>query len=173
MLFNTVGYRFAFSFLEERSITKLDLAIDAGKYDEKNLIEITIPLNMPYVSDKDYETAYGETEIDGTNYQYVKRKITNNVLHLMCLANNEKTTLVATKHSIEKNTVEAANNKSDKKYPTTSLSKSLQQEYVQNNIACLIYDDVLSLKTKQKITNTKAGNLFKVLTPSQPPENCV
>jgi len=173
MLFNIVGYRFVFAYLEKKSTEKLDLAIDKGNYDHQNLIEIKIPLNMPYVSDKDYEDAYGETEINGTNYQYVKRKISQNILYLLCLPNYEKNMLVAAKHTIEKNAVQLDNKKSNQKNPVTFLSKALQQEYVQTNYVGLIYVVNSSYISFPKTSNTKAGDLFPILTPSQPPEYCI
>ncbi len=173
MLFNTVGYRFAFSYLEKKATTQLDLAIDAGKYDERNLIEIKIPLNMPYFSDKEYEIAYGETEFDGKHYHYVKRKVSNNTLYLLCLPNNDKTILLAAKNNIEKNNLEATNNKSDKKGSFPSLTKSLQQEYIKTNFEYQLQNELLITTDLPKISNNKAGDLFTAITPSQPPEFCI
>ncbi len=173
MLFNTVGYRFIFSILEKKSTTQLDLAIDEGKYDQQKLIEIKIPLNMPYFSDQDYEAAYGETEIDGTHYQYVKRKVSNNTLYLLCLPNDDKTNLITAKNNIEKNNSEATNNKPDKKSSFPSLTKSLQQEYVKTNFEYQLQNELSTTTDLPKISNNKAGDLFKAFTPSQPPENCI
>ena len=172
MLFNTVGYRFAFSFLEKKSTIQLDLAIEEGNYNQQNLIEIKIPLNMPYFSDKDYEAAYGETEIDGTHYQYVKRKVSNNTLYLLCLPNNDKTNLITAKNNIEKNNSESTTNKPDKKSSFPSVIKSLEQEYVKTNFEYQLLNELLIVTDLPKISNNKAGNLFTILTPSQPPERC-
>ena len=170
MLFNTVGYRFAFSFLEKKSTIQLDLAIDEGEYEQQNLIEIKIPLNMPYFSDKEYEVAYGETEIDGMHYQYVKRKVSNNTLYLLCLPNNDKTNLITAKNNIEKNNSEATNKKSDKEGSFPSLTKSLQQEYIKTNFEYQLQNELSTTSDLPKISNHKSGDLFTALTPSQPPE---
>ena len=171
MLFNTVGYRFAFSFLETRSTVQLELAIDEGNYEEQNLIEIQIPLNMPYLSDKEYEVAYGETNINGIQYQYVKRKISNNTLYMLCLPNIDKSNLVAAKNNIEKNDIELNQHSSNKKNPAHSITKSLQQEYLQSTKEHIFKNDPFVLLILPKIRNNKSGNLFTALTPSQPPEN--
>ncbi|MCY7292860.1 MAG: hypothetical protein LH615_11840, partial [Ferruginibacter sp.] len=96
------------------------------------------------------------------------------ILYLLCLPNNDKTTLVTAKNKIEKNNVQIDNNnKSNQKNPVTSLSKIVQQEYVQSNYACLIYDVNSFYISLPKTSNTKAGDLFTALTPSQPPEGCI
>lgn len=172
MLFNTAGYRVAFSFLEKNSSEKLNLAIDEGNFDQQNLIEIQIPLNMPYYSDKGYEVAYGETEMNGQHYQYVKRKVSNNTLYLLCLPNNDKSKLVAAKNNIENSTIELNNNKSNQKNSFPALSKSLQQEYIQNNSDFNIINGSLAEITLPQATNINAGDLFTPLTASQPPERC-
>lgn len=173
MLFNTVGYRFAFSILEKKSTQQLDLTIDEGKYKVQHLIEIKIPLNMPYFSDKEYEAAYGETEIDGTHYQYVKRKVSNNTLYLLCLPNDDKTSLITAKNNIEKNNSDVTNNKSEKKGSYPSLTKSLQQEYIKTNFEYQLQNELSIITDLPKISNNKAGDLFTALTPSQPPEFCI
>jgi hypothetical protein len=61
LLFNVAGYRVLFSLLEQKATTRLENKIDAGNYSESQLVEIKIPLSMPYYSDKDYESVYGET----------------------------------------------------------------------------------------------------------------
>jgi hypothetical protein len=173
MLFNTVGYRFAFSFLENQSTQQLNIAIEEEKYDKRNLIEIKIPLNMPYFSDKEYEVAYGETEINGTHYEYVKRKVSNNTLYLLCLPNNNKTNLIAAKNNIEKNISETTNNKSNQKNPFATVAKSLQEEYISTNLEYQISNVSIAKINLPKISNCKSGNLFTPLTPTQPPEFCI
>ena len=66
MLFNMVGYRFVFSVLDDIATEKLDAKLDAGDYAEENLIEIKVPLNMPY-QDRvtEFERHYGEITIEG------------------------------------------------------------------------------------------------------------
>jgi hypothetical protein len=173
MLFNTVGYRFVFSFLEKKSTTQLDLAIDQEKYNPQNLIEIKIPLNMPYFSDKDYEAAYGETEIDGIHYQYVKRKVSNNTLYLLCLPNSDKTNLIAVKNNIEKTNSEARSNKSNQQNPVPSITKSSQQEYLKVNFDYQVSNEAIVKLNLPKTRNSKSGDLFTALTPTQPPEFCI
>jgi hypothetical protein len=85
MVFNLAGYRWLFSAIEKNATANLEQKISAGKYSDEQLVEIRIPLNMPYYSDKDYEAVYGETDFNGEHYQYVKRKVSANTLYLLCL----------------------------------------------------------------------------------------
>jgi hypothetical protein len=96
--FNCVGYRIVLSCMEDTATARLEDRIDAGDYDEGQLIEVKIPMNLPYNSSwSDYETYYGETEYNGEHYQYVKRKLSNDTLFLLCIPNEEKTQINAAK----------------------------------------------------------------------------
>ncbi len=170
MSFNIIGYRFAFTYLESKSTQNLNAKIDANTFDEANLIEIQIPLNMPYYSDKDYEVAYGETEINGEKYQYVKRKVNNNTLYLLCLPNKEKTNLVAIKNNIEKNNVDIDKNKSNQKSPLHSITKLVQAEFLQDINTFNINVVTLNIHTDLNVQQTDFYTLFDPTTPSQPPE---
>jgi hypothetical protein len=94
MVFNLLGYRWLFSVIEKNATANLEQKIAAGKYSDEQLVEISIPLNMPYYSDKDYENVYGETDWNGEHYRYVKRKVSGNTLYLLCLPNKEKQALL-------------------------------------------------------------------------------
>src|SRR5262245_32402845 len=62
MVFNLVGYRWIFEAIEDKATADLEQKISTGEYSNDQLVEIRIPLNMPYYSDKDYENVYGETD---------------------------------------------------------------------------------------------------------------
>jgi hypothetical protein len=170
LLFNIFGYRIVFSYLEKKASQALTANIETKSFDESNLIEIKTELNMPYVADKDYENAYGETVIKGVHYQYVKRKIENNVLYLMCLPNEEKIALAETKNNVEKSNTEASNNNSKQKSPVQIIKKSSQTEYIQNSFSYDVDDLVNIATTLPNITNSKVYSLYAALTPEKPPE---
>jgi hypothetical protein len=89
--FNWYGYRIAISLLNKNADTRLEARIDESAYDESQLVEIRVPLNMPY-QDRftDFERHYGEIELNGKSYTYVKRKIEGNVAIFKCIANESK-----------------------------------------------------------------------------------
>jgi hypothetical protein len=70
----------------------LETKLDHSDYDEAALIELRIPLNAPYLSGNstDFERFDGEIEIDGIHYKYLKRKVVNDELVLLCLPNESK-----------------------------------------------------------------------------------
>ena len=95
LAFNWVGYRLLTGFMESKADIALEAKIDNSDYDESSLIEIRVPLNAPYLSDNstEFERYDGELELDGVHYKYVKRKVVNGELVLLCLPNKSKTEL--------------------------------------------------------------------------------
>ena len=78
-------------YLEEKATQRLDQKLETGDYDEASLVEVKIPLQLPYYTNwSQYERHYGETEWNGKHYQYVKRKLFNDTLYLLCIAHTEK-----------------------------------------------------------------------------------
>ena len=69
-------------------------SLDENKYNESDLMEIRLPLNIPYTTNwKDYERCDGNIVLNGIHYNYVKRKINNDTLHILCIPNEQKTQL--------------------------------------------------------------------------------
>jgi hypothetical protein len=90
-LFNWFGYRLLSGYLQTRADAHLEAQLDQEQYDASQLIEMRVPLNMPYqLNSTDFERYDGEIEIDGVHYKYVKRKVENGQLVLLCLPNETK-----------------------------------------------------------------------------------
>ena len=69
--------------------------LDESDYCDTDLIEVKIPLHLPYMqSQSEYERYDGSAEHDGVQYNYVKRRLSNDTLSILCIPNKEKTTLV-------------------------------------------------------------------------------
>lgn len=91
LLFNWLGYRLVTGYLQQHADQQLEARIDAHHYDDAELIEIKVALNLPYQSvNTSFERHYGEMEIDGKYYTYVKRKIEDGYLVLKCIPNHGK-----------------------------------------------------------------------------------
>lgn len=168
MVFNLAGYRWIFSAIEKNATAALEKKIDARKYTESQLVEIRIPLNMPYYSDKDYEEVYGEADFNGEHYRYVKRKVSDNTLYLLCLPNKEKTGIVKVKNEFTKavNDIPGNNQGSQQK---SNFIKLLTSEFqVHQTTVNLTNYTVNSLSFISK--NAEAKDLFIPLTDAQPPE---
>jgi len=95
-LFNLAGYTLLFEYFMQRSDKQLIQQLDNNQYNDSELIAIKIALHTPYLSSwSDYERVDGEAEVNGVFYSYVKRKIQNDTLYLLCLPNKNKTQLNA------------------------------------------------------------------------------
>ena len=93
-LFNLAGYRVMIYFLLKHSAQKLEAMIDREEYLEEELFEMRVPMNMPYQQRfSTFERYYGQINIEGIEYTYVKRKVEGNILILKCLPDHVSTRL--------------------------------------------------------------------------------
>jgi hypothetical protein len=90
LLFNWFGYRLLISVIETRADQQLEAQFDENKYDESQLISIKIPVRyLPYFSNStSFERVDGQIEIKGIQYKYVKRRIYNDSLEMLCIPNH-------------------------------------------------------------------------------------
>lgn len=133
MLFNIVGYRCVFTLLDNMASVKQDARIDAGDYNEANLVEITVPLNMPYqYRVTEFERHYGEITLDGVVYTFVKMKVDNNVLILKCIPDLNRQQIKNSENSLARsNSSQNMENNGKKHY--TSFGKNLISDYDDKN----------------------------------------
>lgn len=90
-LFNLVGFRLVFFYQQEQSDKRLESSLDKNQYKESDLLTIRIPLSLPYMAENtSFERTDGEIKIDGKIYKYVKRRISNGDLVLLCLPDYNK-----------------------------------------------------------------------------------
>ena len=89
LLFNWFGYRLVSSVLEEHADHQLEMAVTNNNYDESQLVSVRIPVSylLNYSISKTFERVDGRIEIQGTEYRYVKRRIQNDSLELLCIPN--------------------------------------------------------------------------------------
>lgn len=167
LVFNFIGYRFLLNHYEQQFTINLEKKIDQLTFNESDLREITISLNMPYYSDSKMENISGEIELNGNHYQYVKRKIENNILHIWCLNNIEKNKIKSLKSDIAKASSE--NNSSEKNKSSTTI-KTFQTECLEIN-KFVFKIRYYANKANNPLPNN--NDCFSVFNPSQtskPPE---
>ncbi|NCI47382.1 hypothetical protein [Sediminibacterium soli] len=100
LLFSWGGYRLFTGFLENRADARLSASIDRNQYSESDLISIKVATSLPYYHNSaEYERVEGEINIKGTTYTYVKRRVYNDSLELLCIPNMEKTGLKKAKEN--------------------------------------------------------------------------
>lgn len=118
------------SWLEKNADKKLEAKIDERDYDESQLIEIRVALNMPYQERySDFERQYGEIEMNGKMYSYVKRKIEGDVVIFKCIPNEAKQELKQTRDALAKANSGADMEKGGKPSPVKSLVKTMLGDY--------------------------------------------
>lgn len=169
LAFNWLGYRLLSGYLEHRSDLAIENRIETENYDDNNLLELRVPLNAPYLSSPtEFERVDGEIEMNGIVYKYVKRKIDNGELVLMCIPHDAKTKILNSRADFFK-LVNDLNQPNDGKNKNASTYKSVTTEYSREanywNIEPLT---VLKVKTiSYGLFSTNDGFDF---LPEQPPQ---
>src|SRR6185503_8830045 len=70
-LFNLFGYRFVFTYMQQKASDQLEVKLDKSLYDESQLIELKVPMNLPYQTNwSAYQRYDGEIEVEGIMYKY-------------------------------------------------------------------------------------------------------
>src|SRR5687768_9191109 len=134
-LFNWFGYRLLSDYLQHRADTQLESQLDQHQYNEASLIEIRIPLNMPYQNvSSDFERYDGEIEYNGIHYKYVKRKVANGELVLLCLPNENRMRLLNARDEFFKLVNDLQNPSQDKNStPAHSIQNPVTEYWQQQN----------------------------------------
>jgi hypothetical protein len=172
LVFNWVGYRLLSQYLEDRSNLKLEAQLDQQQYNEEDLIEIRIPVNLPYQNDtREFERIDGEITLGDVHYKYVKRKIENGQLVLKCIPNETKMALQTARDRFFAlvNDLQQKGQHKDSKAPGLSF-KSLFNEYCeqQNNYSIsspAIKENIFAVK------DAKEYNSATILPATPPPDH--
>lgn len=89
--FNILGYQLLYNHMEQRADVALENDLDERRYNESELISIKQPTQLPYYTNSPiFERTDGEVSINGVIYKYVKRRIYNDSLEMLCIPNKAK-----------------------------------------------------------------------------------
>lgn len=169
-LFNWFGYRLLSDYLQHRADTQLESQLDQHQYNEASLIEIRIPLNMPYQNvSSDFERYDGEIEYNGIHYKYVKRKVANGELVLLCLPNENRMRLLNARDEFFKLVNDLQNPSQDKNStPAHSIQNPVTEYWQQLNNWHL---EALTMQPNQYTSYAIViPSSPPITTPAQPPE---
>ncbi len=126
LLFNWFGYNLVVNYLQQQSDNHLEALLDDKLYDDSQLIELKIATHLPYqTSWASFERYDGEVEINGLLYKYVKRKLANDTLYLMCIPNTKKMNLETARGDFFKDTNELAQNNTPGKSSKSSFKNTM------------------------------------------------
>ncbi len=124
-----------YDFMQHKANEKLEVSLDNNSYDESELVELKIAVHNAYQNSwASYERYNGEIELNGTTYKYVKRKLSNDTLYLMCIRNSTKMRLETAKNDFFKISNDLVQNNNPKKADNTKVSaKNLQPVFYESN----------------------------------------
>jgi hypothetical protein len=130
-LFNLAGYSLVFHYFIEQSEQNFAQQLDENNYKDAELVEISIPFNLPYTQNNScFERLDGSVELNGVLYNYVKRRIYNDTLYIMCLPNQHKTQFIKERSRYAGEVNDFASTKKEKE--STAKKAAPTNEY--NNI---------------------------------------
>ena len=173
LLFNWCGYRWVINLVQQDADIKLEAKLDRNEYDESQLIEIKVPVNMPYQTDwAGFERYDGEIEVNGVHYKYVKRKVQDGQLVLKCIPNHTKQRLESAKDDLFKITNDLQQDNAAKKSGSSNSVpvKSLLSDY--DNLQQLNIATLYAAASGQSYNLYQSALVTDLLlsTPEQPPE---
>ena len=130
-LFNVIGYKIYFYYLETKSDERILSKIEQISELDKELITIKIPINLPYQTDwANFERVDGEVNFKGKIYKYVKQKVSKDTLILLCINDKEKIEINKQSDDYIKKVNDLASENNKK--PTLKQSKTDYFESVKN-----------------------------------------
>ena len=170
-LFNLAGYRLFFNYLQEKADAQYELALDENTYDESQMITLKVDLDMPYLAENTaYERVDGEIAVDGKLFRYVKRKIYNGQLVLLCLPDEKKTKLRSSREEyfFYANNLVTKSNAKESAHKSV-LMKTITPDYEQHQLSsthlCLLSIILHNLPTNEALISLSSQDL-----PAKPPE---
>ena len=170
LFFNWYGYRIVTGIMAKGADRQLEARLDNNEYDESRLIEVRVALNIPYQNDNtEFERHYGEMEVDGKLYTYVKRKVEKGYLVLKCIPNNSKEKIRAASNDFFKMANGLAHDQQGKKQSNTNFAKNFWSEYDgrENEFTIDVHSEMVKKYLFDRAVSLSSTYLS---TPTQPPE---
>jgi len=169
-LFNWFGYRLLSDYWQKQADTRLEARLDHNQYNESSLIEIRVPLNMPYQNvSSGFERYDGEIEFNGKHYKYVKRKVENGQLVLLCLPNETKMRLQSARDEFFKLVNDLQQSSQSKNpAPASSIKNPVTEYRQQQNNWCI--NAIVALHNHYSAYPFVLPPPPSLTTPAQPPE---
>ena len=92
LMMNILGYYGVFMGLSFRNDASMQTMLDLGEVNTSELIELKVPISVPYVSGSDnYERVDGKFEHLGQVYRLVKQKYFSDTLYILCVKDAQAT----------------------------------------------------------------------------------
>lgn len=159
--------------MQQKVSDQLEARLDKNMYNDSQLIELKVPMHLPYQTNwSAYERYDGEIEIDGMLYKYVKRKVTNDTLYVMCIPNTKKMHLETAKDDFFRLTNDLMQNDQSKKSDNSKTInfKNLQGEYDEYSFMLNTIIPGESIKSCWQTGDSQKLLSSPHISPEQPPD---
>jgi len=151
----------------------MESRLDKDQYDVNELISITVPLDNPYqLEQRNFQRVDGEINFQGKNFKYVKRKVSDGKLILLCIPDARKMVL-------KKGKAEYGNAANDLNGNSKSSSRSgTQKSFSGNDYTSETFQlstsslPVFQSSTLVSVVNAKLVSQF-IPFPGKPPQNAM
>lgn len=158
------------SILESRENKRMEVALDQNNYSGDQLISIRVPTNLPYYNNSiTFQRIDGEIEVGGIYYKYVKCRIYNDSLEMLCIPNTAKMKIKAAELNFSKmvSDFQSPDTKKNSRTENKGLPKILEYESLSQTTFSCQYN---ALKSDYPLQNSRLVNTRSPQTAGQPPE---
>jgi hypothetical protein len=168
-LFNCFGYRLVISYFEDKANQQLENQLDNENYDEAQLVSLKVPVTyLPYYNNsKAFERVDGQIEIHGTLFKYVKRRIYNDSLELLCIPNATAMKLQTTRNEMFRFVNDLQTGKKSESH-SHALKVPTISDYIPNGLLQL--DDLYHTSSAKTSSYTAAISPGDILAEDHPPQ---
>lgn len=170
--FNVAGYQVIYNYMAAKADAGLELALDQNNYNDEDLVTIKQPTNLPYYTNsKEFQRIDGEVEMDGVKYKYVKCRIYNDSLEMLCIPNKSKMQIEQSKNDYAKvaHDFQQDNGKKKSGSDNKSFQKSLS-EYEEQPLLSIDCGSKLLVNNYVLVNSVFEENRY-FTTEEHPPDN--
>jgi hypothetical protein len=166
------GFRLLFYYLQQKNDARLEAQFDNNSYDDSQLVELKIPVHLPYQNSwPTYQRFDGEIELNGTMYKYVKRRLANDTLYLMCIPNSKKMRLEVAKNDFYNISNDLAqDDHSQKSDHSRSLFRNIRPFYDGSSFLITISNPFTTSHPTWPLLSSEKFHSSTIATPWQPPD---
>ena len=156
--------------MANRSDAALEQVLDENAYNESELISIKQPTHLPYYTNNEtFQRIDGEVEIEGIKYKYVKSRIYNDSLEMLCIPHRVKMQIEQSRNDYAKGAHDFQNDTQKKPGSKTDSFQKNLNEYEVQLLVSLNYGSKL-LKNNYVLVNSVFEKTLFFTTVEQPPD---
>jgi hypothetical protein len=120
--------------MDNRATEQMQTRLDVNDFNESDLVSIKIPADhlTYYNSSNQFVRVDGQIEIHGLQYSYVKRRLYNDSIELLCIPNHDAMQLTKVRNDYYKLVNDLQNPGQDKR-PDSHISKNFASDFYTVN----------------------------------------